>query len=171
MLRKGPVVFAGMCSGAGTDIVVADALEQEWNSTYAEEFGVKWVSEHLYAVEMDDAKRDLLIKNFPQLKFVFKDCMEMGRGRAFCYKANKYVDVHSFKVDVLFAGFPCKDLSGLNNDPKAFVDRSGKTGGPNHFIAEYIRQARPRSFILENVTGILNITSKNNTRRHAIEAT
>ena len=63
-------------------------------------------------------------------------------------------------VDILIAGFPCKDLSLLRNgagddDNCAFNCRQGKTGGPAFGIRKYVFKHNIPIVILENVSGML----------------
>ena len=53
-------------------------------------------------------------------------------------------------VDLLIAGFPCVDFSGLNNWRKELSD-SGESGDTFRAILEYAKRCRPTLIILENI--------------------
>jgi hypothetical protein len=109
VLRKGPTKIGSFCAGMGTCYVVLNALTSVWNTTKAEEFGVKWACEHVFAVESDSWKRELIMKNMSMNK-VFEKVEDFAAGRAFDFKSESVVDTLSLDVDIIVAGcdgFPC----------------------------------------------------------------
>ena len=57
-----------------------------------------------------------------------------------------------FDVDILVAGFVCKDLSNLNSKQKALSD-DGESGDTWRAIYQYSEIHRPKVVLLENVKG------------------
>lgn len=57
-------------------------------------------------------------------------------------------------VDILFAGYPCVDLSGLNARPGIFTDKKRQTGMGYHATMQYIAKYQPKLVALENVRQI-----------------
>lgn len=57
-------------------------------------------------------------------------------------------------VDILFTGYPCVDLSGLNTNPGAFMDTSRQTGMGYQATMEYVSRYRPTMVAIENVAQI-----------------
>lgn len=68
---------------------------------------------------------------------------------------NQDVDV-PHEVDLLIAGFSCKELSSLNNDKKNLT-RGGSSGDTLRAIVAYAKAHNPRMIMLENV---FNLKSK-----------
>lgn len=68
------------------------------------------------------------------------------------------------RCDILVAGYPCVDLSGLNNHAASFDDKSGKTGGAQQAIIHYISKTRPQALLFENVAGIVQNRAQNAAR-------
>jgi site-specific DNA-cytosine methylase len=60
------------------------------------------------------------------------------------------VTVATNKVDALIVGYPCVDMSGLNNNPRAWGDESGKTGGGYASLIKYVDKVLPSFVMLEN---------------------
>lgn len=69
--------------------------------------------------------------------------------RLYCYREDMVVNVPA--CDILVAGYPCKALSGLNSNPKAFNDPESTTGGPQQSIMRYCVTRKPQVLIFENV--------------------
>lgn len=69
--------------------------------------------------------------------------------RLYCYREDMVVNAPP--CDILVAGYPCKALSGLNSNPKAFNDPESSTGGPQQSIMQYCLKHRPQILIFENV--------------------
>lgn len=89
-------------------------------------------------VEIEDYPHKVYQRNFPDSKG-FRDVRECGS--------------HNLsRVDVIFGGFPCQDLSVAGKQ----TGISGKRSGLFYEFARIVSELRPRWWILENVTGLLN---------------
>jgi DNA (cytosine-5)-methyltransferase 1 len=91
-----------------------------------------------WQVEYDDWARAKLDENFPHTE-KFKDVREVGK--------------HNLKsVDLICGGFPCQDISTLNDT------RGGIEGERSGLWSEYRRiicELRPRYALIENVTALI----------------
>ncbi len=99
-----------------------------------EQAGMKTV----WQVEYDDWARGKLDENFPHTE-KFKDVREVGK--------------HNLKsVDLICGGFPCQDISTLNDT------RGGIEGKKSGLWSEYCRiicELRPSYVLIENVTALI----------------
>lgn len=100
-----------------------------------EQAGMKTV----WQVEYDDWARQRLEENFPHTE-KFKDVREVGK--------------HNLSpVDLICGGFPCQDVSTLNDE------RGGLEGKQSGLWFEYARiicELRPPYVLIENVTALVN---------------
>lgn len=111
----------------------------------------RFAFEHVFSCELDEQKQEFLMKNF-DMEFLFSDCTQMGRGRAWDVKSQSVQDVPG-DVDVLAAGFSCKDLSFMNSYRKT-LEEMGQSGATLRGCFDYVERYRPRLVILENVFAI-----------------
>jgi len=92
----------------------------------------------IWQVEYDEWAREALNQNFPHTE-KFKDVREVGK--------------HNLKpVDLICGGFPCQDISTLNDT------RGGIEGKKSGLWSEYcriIRELRPSYVLIENVTALI----------------
>lgn len=103
VLKKGPLKVGSLCTGVGTCFMVFGAMCKIWNATKAKEFGVIWTCEHVFAVEQDLKKRELLIKHMTFVH-VFENAEDFATGNAFDYKTQATVNTFSLDVDIIIAG-------------------------------------------------------------------
>ena len=149
------VVFrwGSACSGTESPHWVFGAL--------AEAAFAQVVFEHVYSAEIEATKREW-IKNMAQPSCLLSDIFDITRTTARCAIAgiiNVKQVCHSMVVDLFIAGFSCKTVSALNADPKtrrqAISDYRGSTGITWWGVVATLQRTRPRSFILENVEGLM----------------
>lgn len=105
---------------------------------------------HEFSAEIEPVKQAYIERNF-QPKILFRDVRDFLRAETTtattAYGAE--VDIPS-EVDILVAGFVCKDLSRLNNCGKTLKDE-GESGDTWLAIYTYAKRFRPRVVLLENV--------------------
>jgi len=106
--------------------------------------------QHEFCAEIEPVKQAYIERNF-QPKILFRDVRDFLRlektTATTAYGAE--VDIPS-KVDILIAGFVCKDLSRLNNSGKTLKDE-GESGDTWLAIYTYAKRFRPGVVLLENV--------------------
>ena len=115
VLKQGPLKVGSFCTGLGTCFIVLEAMSKVWNETKANEFGVKWVCEHVFAVEQDEQKRSLLLKHMA-FGHVFEKVEDFAGGRAFDYTSNETVSTFSLEADLVLAGF-MRAVSDIDSRP------------------------------------------------------
>jgi len=76
----------------------------------------------------------------------------MGRQRAFDAISCKAQPIPG-DIDLLFAGFSCKDLSSMNSYRKTLAEM-GTSGSTLRGVLDYVERYRPRMVLLENVWAI-----------------
>jgi len=136
-----------MCSGTDSPLLVAKALQKVLGSRSS---GLTF--EHAFSVEVDPAKQEFLRANFPECPLLFPDVCEMGRSRSMDVLSGRSQAVPS-GIDVLVAGFSCKDLSMMNSYRKALAEM-GQSGSTLRGVLDYVDRHRPRLVLLENVWAI-----------------
>jgi len=92
--------------------------------------------DHKFSCDIDGNARKTIAANFPH-GMMYEDLTK---------RDNKEAP----KVDVYVAGFPCQPFSSAGK-MQGFRDKSGR-GKIFYDVLDYIRQKRPRVFILENVS-------------------
>ena len=85
------------------------------------------------------------------IRNVFKDVLKLNK--PMCQRSGDIVE--DMSVDILLAGFPCKDLSMLNNWPKEITSASGTTGTCLRAILRHCQSHKPRLVILENASVLI----------------
>ena len=122
------LTMGSICTGLATCHRAADLI-QDANRGFEISF--------LFACENGRAARAVLAADFPRLR-VYGDVCEAEPSLPTC--------------DILTAGFPCQPYSAANRHRKGSADpRSNVVGS----ILDYVRRARPRIIVLENVIGML----------------
>jgi site-specific DNA-cytosine methylase len=144
-----PLKVGTMCSGTDSPVAVLKGL--------AKALGGKFPIEHTFSCEFDGKKREWIKDNFPSLKMLFGDVLDLRTGTAFNYITNQDTSVP--KVDIVIAGFVCKSVSSENNDREKFAncikEAIGKTGETFDGVMGYVTKYRPRIVVCENVTGLV----------------
>ncbi|CAE7042341.1 ngoFVIIM [Symbiodinium natans] len=88
---------------------------------------------------------------------VFGDVCEVATGSAFDFRSGQSVTVP--RCDILVAGYSCKDISVLNNDPATVDDVTRGTGQTLQAALSYISCNEPTIVILENVQTMYQVRS------------
>jgi len=83
---------------------------------------------------------------------LFKDVCQMGQRSALDVLTGSNRRIPG-DLDVLVAGFVCKDLSYMNSYRKT-LDEMGQSGSTLHGALDYVERYRPRIVLLENVWAI-----------------
>ena len=110
LLAERTMRIGTMCSGTDAPVIVAKALERTLR-----QHGSKVGFEHAFSVEFDAKKQEFLRANFPDCGLLFADVTHMGRQRNFDVLSGKPQPIPG-DLDLLVAGFSCKDLSMMNNN-------------------------------------------------------
>mmetsp|Transcript_127383 Transcript_127383/g.220833 ORF Transcript_127383/g.220833 Transcript_127383/m.220833 type:complete len:2012 (-) Transcript_127383:196-6231(-) len=136
-----------MCSGTDSPVLVARSLQRALDPRGS---GLKF--EHVFSVEIDPAKQEFLRANFPECPHIFQDVTQMGRAKAFDTLTQSPQPVPG-NLDLLIAGFSCKDLSMMNSYRKTLMEM-GQSGATLRGTLNYIDRYHPRIVLLENVWAI-----------------
>eukprot|EP00969_Alexandrium_andersonii_P221304 9773997-Alexandrium_andersonii.AAC.1 len=152
-LNKGPIAFGSLCSGLEIITMVLLALQTSVSMLPGplEISPVEVV--HELSCEIDSRKRELCPLISPNVKHVYADVVKLAKGP--CYDFVEKATNSPDPVDILAAGFVCKDLSLMNNKTVKF---SGKSGNSIKTFASSVACAskwRPAIIILENVAALL----------------
>jgi len=139
-----------MCSGTDAPVLVAKALERVLGSS-------GFCFEHVFSAEQDAVKQEFLRGNFPDCKLLFQDVCQLGRRRAYDTISRSAQPVPG-ELDVLLAGFSCKDLSMMNSYRKTLAEM-GTSGSTLRGVLDYVERYRPRIVLLENVWAIAKANS------------
>ena len=145
--RRANVITLGTCC-SGTD-VCSFAVNEVM-------LALGGAMEHEFSCEMHETKQRF-IRRFHAPKKMFQDVTTL---------AHMSLDVISMSqrvvpsVDVVIAGFSCKDVSILNKhsarNKGCVLEGSLRTGGTFEGVRHYCEISRPGIVILENVTALLN---------------
>lgn len=142
-----------MCSGTDVAVLCQSAIAQ----ALLQELGVRIAVEHSFSVEKCGSKRRFLKTMFPALHHLFADALDMCEASVWncCSRTRSQVPVCSWLV----AGFPCTDVSNLNQSRshhRSIVNQGGKsTGGVFQAIINFLFvHLSVNCVILENVLGL-----------------
>ena len=85
-------------------------------------FNIATSVEHVFSVDICPIKRLFIKKALKtQPKYMFED-VGMFLNERFIDVDGRNVDAADLQIDVLLAGWSCKDVSGLNNNRASFRD-------------------------------------------------
>jgi site-specific DNA-cytosine methylase len=105
---------------------------------------------HLFSAEIDVVKQGFIERNYSPSK-LFRDVREFipedATTATTAYGAEMSIPTG---LDILVAGFVCKDISRLNNHQKELEDE-GESGDTWNAIYSYTKQATPSIVLIENV--------------------
>ncbi|KAL1606716.1 hypothetical protein SLS60_004123 [Paraconiothyrium brasiliense] len=141
-----PINVATMCSGTESPLfglmAAAQALEAKGQPS------LKF--RHLFSAEIEQFKQAFIERNWaPEL--LFRDIREfITEGATTATTAYGAVEPIPQGVDILVAGFSCKNLSRQNNHQKSLKE-NGESGETWMAVYEYSRRFRPSVVLLENV--------------------
>jgi hypothetical protein len=137
---------ATMCSGTESPLLFLQMLSEALDARGEAPLRVK----HHFSAEIDATKQAYIERNFHP-PILFRDVRQLGDEDATtattAYGAEEEIPGD---LDILIAGFVCKDLSSLNSRKKT-VDDQGETGDTWRAIYFYAKRSKPGIVLLENV--------------------
>ncbi|KAJ4383483.1 hypothetical protein N0V86_001532 [Didymella sp. IMI 355093] len=137
---------ATMCSGTESPLLFLQMLSEALDARGEAPLRVK----HHFSAEIDATKQAYIERNFHP-PILFRDVRQLGDEDATtattAYGAEEKIPGD---LDILIAGFVCKDLSSLNSRKKT-VDDQGETGDTWRAIYFYAKRFQPGIVLLENV--------------------
>lgn len=145
-LEDRSINIATMCSGTESPLLFLQMLAEALDARGETPLRVK----HHFSAEIDATKQAYIERNFHP-PILFRDVRQLGDEDATtattAYGAEEEIPGD---LDVLVAGFVCKDLSSLNSRKKT-VDDQGETGDTWRAIYYYVKRFQPSIVLLENV--------------------
>ncbi|KAF1848463.1 uncharacterized protein K460DRAFT_308788 [Cucurbitaria berberidis CBS 394.84] len=144
---KGQVInVATMCSGTESPLIALELLSKALEQTGNSPIHFK----HHFSAEIEVFKQAFIERNF-QPDILFRDIREfIPEGVTTATTAyGAEVSIPS-GIDILIAGFVCKDLSRMNNNGKD-LDSNGESGDTWRAVYTYVNRFRPGIVLLENV--------------------
>jgi site-specific DNA-cytosine methylase len=140
---------ATMCSGTESPLLAFEML-----SKALEQAGHAPLNVHQkFAADIEVFKQAFIERN-QSPEIIFRDVREFipdnARTAITAYGAEANIPSG---LDVLIAGFVCKDISRLNSQPKGLED-DGESGDTWRAIYSYAKRFRPSIVLLENVKGL-----------------
>jgi site-specific DNA-cytosine methylase len=147
-LKDRQLRVATMFSGLETPIIalnlICDALKEQGRATIQ--------VDHVFSAEINVMKQAFIERNFAP-NILFRDAREfIPKNATTATTAYGATVTIPEEIDILIAGFVCKDLSRMNNHSKN-IDEEGETGDTFQSVQSYAEKFRPRVVLLENVTG------------------
>jgi site-specific DNA-cytosine methylase len=140
-----------MCSGTDSPILAMNAIAKALEGRQG-----GFEVQHCFSCEIDKDKQLFLRKNFA-FDALFNDVCELGDETAHDELSGQRVAVPT-GLDIIIAGFSCKDLSGMNRFRKN-LEEMGTSGTTLQGCLDYILRHRPRIAIFENVKNIALLDS------------
>ncbi|KAF9696594.1 hypothetical protein EKO04_005577 [Ascochyta lentis] len=151
-LAERPINVATMCSGTESPLLFLQLLSEALEAKQHPPLNV----EHNFSAEIDATKQAYIERNFHP-PILFRDVRQLGDDTATtattAYGAEEQIPGN---LDILIAGFVCKDLSSLNSRKKT-VDDQGETGDTWRAIYYYAKRFQPSIVLLENVRSDKNV--------------
>jgi hypothetical protein len=145
-LKDRPIHVATMCSGTESPILALELL-----SKGLEKAGLSPIKfQHHFSAEIEVMKQTYIERNFsPPL--IFRDVRDFipedSSTAITAYGAEVLIPSG---LDILIAGFVCKDLSQLNGQRKG-LDDDGESGDTFRALHSITKKTRPRIVLIENV--------------------
>lgn len=147
-----PMNVATMCSGTESPLLFLQLLSDALVAKGEPSLNVR----HQFSAEIDATKQAYIERNFHP-PILFRDVRQLGdetcATATTAYGAEEQIPGD---LDILIAGFVCKDLSSLNSRKKT-VDDQGETGDTWRAIYYYVKQFQPSIVLLENVRSDKNV--------------
>ena len=145
-LKDRPINVATMCSGTESPLLFLQMLLEALDTRDEIPLRIK----HHFSAEIDATKQAYIERNFHP-PILFRDVRQLGdedaTTAATAYGAEEKIPGD---LDILVAGFVCKDLSSLNSRKKT-IDDQGETGDTWRAIYFYAKRFQPAVVLLENV--------------------
>jgi hypothetical protein len=143
-----PINVATMCSGTESPLfgLIASATALETKTEPQPPLKIR----HVFSAEIEPFKQAFIERNWaPEL--LFRDIREfITEGATTATTAYGSIEAIPQGVDMLVAGFSCRNLSRQNNYQKSLKE-SGESGETWMAVYEYSKRFRPRVVLLENV--------------------
>jgi hypothetical protein len=143
------ISVATMCSGTESPLLAFELLSKALKKAGQPSLNVH----QKFAAEIEVFKQAFIERN-QSPEIIFRDVREFIPDDATtaitAYGAEAEIPSG---LDVLIAGFVCKDLSRLNSQPKS-LDDGGESGDTWRAIYSYAKRFRPSIVLLENVKGL-----------------
>ena len=147
-----PINVATMCSGTESPLLFLELLSEALNGVEVPSLNIK----HRFSAEIDPTKQASIERNFHP-PILFRDVRQLGDDSAVtattAYGAEEQIPSN---LDILVAGFVCRDLSSLNSRKKT-VDDQGETDDTWRAIYFYAKRFKPAIVLLENVKSDKNV--------------
>lgn len=155
--EHGPHDIGTMCSGTDSPLLVLQAISAALRTHSA----CGWAPAHSFSAEKDAKQREFLNQMFEgSLTRLFDDCTNFSEGACMCSLLGEVTPAPA--TGLLYAGFPCQDVSQAN--PSSKRRRADVCSGKlrtgivfKYGVCNYIRQHSPyplQAAILENVVGL-----------------
>ena len=142
-----------LCSGTDLIVPVFEQLLGRLSQLLGRPLRVR----HKFSCELCPKKRKWIAANFAP-EILFGDIRCMGQHRAWDWVSESEVAIP--RVHIVYAGFSCRSVSGLNVHRGDFADcvheASGSTGITCEGVLAYLRQHAPSLAFLENVGGLIS---------------
>ena len=135
-----PLRLATMYSGTDGPVPVV--------RTFCDELSVP--VEHVWSCDSSPHAQAWIRKNFPQLRSLYASAHEVSTGRATNVLSGEVEVVGA--IDVLIAGFSCKDVSA-ENAARTF-DPESRSGSTFRYLVDLVTLIKPMLVIWENVLGL-----------------
>ncbi|KAH7390665.1 hypothetical protein BKA66DRAFT_580830 [Pyrenochaeta sp. MPI-SDFR-AT-0127] len=141
-----PINIATMCSGTESPLLALDLLSKALHQVGLPPIHIK----HHFSAEIEVIKHGYIERNF-QPDILFRDIRDFIPEGATTATTAYGADVPiPYGLDILVAGFVCKDLSRMNNNGKD-LDDDGESGDTWRAVYKYVERFRPSIVLLENV--------------------
>jgi site-specific DNA-cytosine methylase len=146
---------ATMCSGTESPLLALEMLSKALENAGLPSIKVN----HHFSAEIEVVKQGYIERNFAPSK-LFRDVRDFIRENSTtavtAYGAEESIPAC---LDILIAGFVCKDLSRLNTRQKD-LDSDGESGDTWRAIYSYAERFRPSIVLLENVKSTSSLWDK-----------
>lgn len=161
---KGKWNAATACSGSDGPLLAWDALSQVLGA----DMDVMLSVSHSFSAENKKQKQDFIKSAFPHSSLIFEDATHLERGQALDAVSGRVQAVPE-DPDSFQAGFPCTDISNLNNSSSSTANKmclvysSLSSGSVFHSLRRYVANSNGKNnnnvrlLMLENVTGLVKI--------------
>jgi site-specific DNA-cytosine methylase len=154
-----PITIGTMCSGSDSPILVAQSICNAMNQGGPHRDCAQ--AHHAFSVEINEKKQRFIRRMFPELRHMYANTANMSDPAVFdiIMRTKTIPD----PVRFLIAGFPCTDVSFLNNTAKlnrgTVKEQNKKTGTCFKGITKYVQLHREtlQLLLLENVLGLCTL--------------
>lgn len=155
-----PLTIGTMCSGSDSPILVARSICSAFNREMPNDQQCA-EAQHLFSVEMNQKKQHFIRQMFPELPRLYENTASMADPLVFDLITQTFTQPPA--VRFLIAGFPCTDVSRLNNlaqlNRGTVKQQDKRTGTCFRGIVNYckLHSDTLEILILENVLGLATL--------------